>query len=155
MNRFEIEIAKMEVRTPLFYYPYHIEIKSELAKEAIAFYFFKKTTTYELSFRKSMVPKFITEENLKDLSGQYVFHYDDSKETEWKRIEQVRNAVPKVMANRGVDGFLQYKPGVRVFGHYHLVEGKDFEVIVGDRVDIEQPNKHTFDDIPDLMGVND
>lgn len=155
MKRYEIEIAKLESRTPLFYYPYHIELKSDLAKEVLAAYFYKEKNSYALSFRKSMIPQLLTEENLKKLSGQYTFQYDDPNETEGQRIAMVKHAAPRVMGYKGVDGFLNFKPNTRVLLGATLEEEKDFEVVVGERVEIEQPKKLTFEDIPDLMGVNE
>lgn len=154
MNRYEIELAKLESRTPLFYYPYHVELKSEFAKYVIAKYFFSKTTSYVLSMKKKDVDVFLNEENMKELSGKYVFHYEDPQEVEGERIAIVKHAAPIALGRRGFVGFRQFQPGVKSYGA-SFEEGQDFEIIVGERVEIEQPVKLTFDDLPDLMGVED
>lgn len=155
MNRYQNQIAKLESRTPLFYYPYHIELKSDLAKELVAQYFYRSTTSYILSFdKRKHVKEMLTEGNLKKLSGKYEFHYNDPHETEGYRINLVKQSAPVAMGRRDINGFLGFA-GKSNSMIDTLVEGRDFEVIVGERVDIEQPKKLTFDDIPDLMGIND
>ena len=151
MKRFNIEVAKAESRTPLFYYPYHVVLKSDLAKFTVAKHFFSQTTSYILSMRKKDLA-LLTEENMKKLSGRYDFHYDDPQETEGQQIGIVRHVVPAALGRKGISGFKDYIPGLTT-SVAHLVEGKDFEIVIGERVDIEQPVKLTFDDIPDLMGV--
>ena len=155
MNRYQIEIAKLENRTPLFYYPYHVELKSDLARELIAKYFYQFTTSYVLSFDKQKHLKaMLTEENLKKLSGKFTFHYNNAKQTEGDRISSAKHHASKELGRRGINGFLTYAGKSNpLIGA--LLEGRDFEIIVGERVDIEQPQKLTFDDIPDLMGINE
>lgn len=155
MNRYQIEIAKMENRTPLFYYPYHVELKSDLARELIAGYFYNSTTSYILSFdKKKHVKEMLTEENLKKFSGKYTFHYDDPRQTEGDRISKIKHHIPESLGRRGVNGFLTYAGKSNALVPL-LVEGRDFEIVIGERVDIEQPQKLTFDDILDLMGINE
>ncbi|WP_438316550.1 hypothetical protein [Sporosarcina sp. FA9] len=151
MKRFDKEVKKEESRTPLFYYPYHVELKSDLAKSTIAQYFYGKTTSYALSFQKKDLA-LLNEENMKKLTGRYVFHYKDSRETISQQIAMVKHVAPIALAHKGVNGFIHFKPGMTVHG-VCLEKGKDFEIIVGERVEIEQPVKLSFDDLPDLMGV--
>lgn len=156
MKRYQNQIAKLENRTPLFYYPYHIELKSDLAKELVAMNFYRSTTSYILSFdKKKHVKEMLTEENLKKLSGKYEFHYNDPQETEGHRINIVKQSAPVAMGRRDILGFLGYVGKQSNSRTDALIEGRDFEIIVGERVDIEQPQKLTFDDIPDLMGINE
>ncbi|RDW15950.1 hypothetical protein [Oceanobacillus chungangensis] len=148
MKHYEIEVAKQESRTPLFYYPYHIVLKSELAKYMVAKHFFSKTTSYVLSMKKQDLA-LLTDENMKDLSGRYTFHYDDPQETEGTRIAIVKDAVPGAIGRKGIDGFTHFLPGVKGYGA-SLEVGKDFDIVVGERVEVEQPVKLTFDDIKAL-----
>lgn len=154
MSLYQIKLAKEESRTPLFYYPYHIELKSEFAKYTVARYFYSKRNSYVLSMQKKDMELMLNEENLKELSGKYTFHYDDPTETEGRRIAIVMDAAPKSLGRRGINGFIQFLPNMKSYGA-RLEEGEDFNIIVGERVEIEQPTKLTFDDIPDLMGVED
>ena len=154
MLMYEIEIAKLESRTPLFYYPYHIELKSTKAKWLIAAHFYKRTTSYFMGMEEKDVEQMLSEENLKGLSGKYIFHYDDPTETEMNRINKVKHSAPISLARSGFNAFANTLPDVKFYGNY-LIEGKDYKVVVGERVDIEQPTKLTFDDLPDLMGVED
>lgn len=152
MRNFDVEVARRENRTPLFYYPYHIELKSDFAKFIIARYFYRKTTSYYLSFDKQKHLTLLNEENMKGLSGRHTFHYDDPQETESERISIVKHMAPVSLGRREVDGFRDYVPGVTTYNP-QLREGEDFEIVVGSPVEIEQPEKITFDDLPDLMGV--
>ncbi|MER2057840.1 MAG: hypothetical protein ABTA16_03385 [Niallia sp.] len=155
MNRYQIEIAKLENRTPLFYYPYHVELTSDLARKLVAAYFYRFTTSNILSFDKGKhVKEMLTEENLKKLSGKYTFHYNDPKQTEGDRISKIKHHILQGLGRKGIDGFLTYASKNNALVPL-LVEGRDFEVIVGERVEIEQPQKLTFDDLPDLMGINE
>lgn len=152
MSHYEIEIAKMESRTPLFYYPYQVESKTELAKKTLAI-FFRDKFRYAGGIRPLTQQDFeFADEKMKLLSGRYTFHYDDPQETEGQRIAAVKHSVPISLGNQRVDGFNNYVPGVTTH-RSHLIEGKDFEIIIGERVEIEQSVKLSFDDIPDLMGV--
>ena len=151
MKRFNTEVAKVESRTPLFYYPYHVVLKSDLAKFAVVQYFYGQTTSYVLSVQDKDIA-LINEENMKKLEGVYMFHYDDLQETEGQRIAMVKGAAPRALGYKGVNGFIHFTPAVKVCGA-HLQKGIDFEIVVGERVEVEQPIKLTFDDIPDLMGV--
>ena len=151
MQKYKNEVAKEESRTPLFYYPYQVVLKSDLAKFTVAKYFYVKTTSYVLSMQKKDLA-LLNEENLKELSGVYVFHYDNPKETAEQQIAIVKHAAPIALGRRGVDGFIHFRPNTKVYD-LCLEEGKDFEIVVGERVEIEQPVKLTFDDLPDLMGV--
>ncbi|MFS0766179.1 hypothetical protein [Peribacillus phoenicis] len=153
MSHYEFEIAKAENRTPLFYYPFSVKAKSDLAKVLLARHFYKQTTSYYLSFRNEHM-KFFNEENMKKLSGRYTFHYDDPKETEGVRISLVKQGALKTLAKQGIDGFKHFDTD-KIIHAVALTEGTDFEIIIGERVEIEQPIKLTFDDIPDLMGINE
>lgn len=157
MNRYQIEIAKLESRTPLFYYPYHIELKSELAKRLVGYYFFVKSKqSYPMDYNpKKHMNEVLTEENLKTLSGRYEFHYSKPKESEGDRMIQIKHGVKKGLGKRGISGFLHFAGINTPWKNDALEEGRDFEIVIGERVEIEQPKKLTFDDIPDLMGINE
>lgn len=154
MNRYEIEVSKLEARTPLFYYPYSVELKSDFAKEMLAIHFrniihvgpVRPVTQQDLAL--------VNDENMKGLTGNYTFHYDDPKETEGTRMGLVRAGAINSLGNKGISAFRQLAKNVKTYGIY-LQEGKDFEIIIGKRVEIEKPVKLTFDDLPDLMGVNE
>lgn len=154
LTTYKNEIAKAESRTPLFSYPYYIVLKSKKAEWLIASYFYKRKTSYFLGMREKDVAEMLSEENMKGLSGEYIFHYDDPLETEFERMNRVKHSAPVGLARRRIEGFEGYLPGTKFYGQ-HLIEGIDFEVVVGERVDIEQPEKLTFDDIPDLMGIDE
>src|SRR5690606_13326950 len=87
MNRYEMEIAKLEARTPQFYYPYSIKLKTDFAKEMIVVHLIRKgplgpVTKNELNQ---------VEERTKEFSGKYVFHHNDPEQTDETIKEQVRN----------------------------------------------------------------
>lgn len=155
MSRYEIEIAKAENRTPLFYYPYSVELKSELAKKTLAKYF-RDMQTRGSGIRPLTTQDYelVNEENMKRLSGQCTFHYNDPNETEGVRLSIVNQRALRTLGEKEIHGFSQYKENIKSYG-VHLEEGKDFGIIIGERVEIEQPVKLTFDDIPDLMGINE
>ena len=148
MNRYEMEIAKLENRTPRFYYPYSVKAKSDYAKNVLAIYFRNSIRLYAVT--KEELAQ--VDEKMKEFSGEYVFHYNDPKETESARKEQVRTGA----LNKLGDVYI-FPPGPGAKGIIKsgdiLTRGKDFEIYVGDRVDIQQPKKLTFDDLPDLMGI--
>lgn len=155
LTAYKNKIAELESRTPLFYYPYHIELKSKKARWDVASYFYRMKTSNFLSMEEKDVTEMLNEENMRSLSGKYVFHYDDPTETEFDRINKVKHSSPIALARRGILGFQSYLPDTKFYGN-HLFEEKDFIVVVGERVEIEQPDKKiTFDDIPDLMGIDD
>lgn len=151
MNRYEIETAKLEARTPLFYYPYNVELKSKYAKEQMALHL-REDGPLRAITQKDLA--LVNDENMKKLSGRYVFHYNDPKETEATRISYVREGAISGLGRSGISLFKQLLPNVRNYGP-QLEVGKDFEIIVGERVEIEQPVKLTLNDIPDLMGINE
>lgn len=152
MSHYEIEIAKAESRTPLFYYPYSVELKTDKAKKTLAL-FFRNRFKFEGGIQPITPQDFeFVNEKMELLSGKYTFHYNNPNETENTRLSTVKQGALRTLAGKEIYGFLQYKENVKNYG-VSLAEGEDFEIIIGERVDIEQPVKLTFDDLPDLMGV--
>lgn len=152
MSRYEIEVAKEEIRTPLFYYPYSVKLKSDYAKEQMAIYF-RERGPLRVVTKEDLA--LVNDENMKKLSGRYVFHYNDPKQTEGNRISYVHELAISNLGNSGIGTFKGLIPNVKNYGH-QLTLGKDFEIIIGERVEIEQPPKKiTFDDLPDLIGINE
>jgi len=154
MNRYEIETAKLEARTPLFYYPYSVELKSEFAKETLAYHFREKFKRGPMRSLTQQDLELVNDENLKELSGKHVFHYNDPKETEGVQMGIVRVGALNALGCKGIPAFNNYKKDAKNYGK-SLIEDTDFKIIVGERVEIEQPVKITFDDVPDLMGINE
>ncbi|MFC4409431.1 hypothetical protein ACFOZY_03155 [Chungangia koreensis] len=154
MNHYELEVAKIENRTPLFYYPYSVELKSDFAREMLAVHFRDKFKRGPVRPVTQQDLALVNDENMKTVSGKIDFHYNDPKETEGTRIGIVKALAREALGNNGIDAFRQLAKNVKTYGAF-LIEGKDFEIIVGERVDIEQPKKLTFDDLPDLMGINE
>lgn len=155
MSHYEIEIAKQEARTPLFYYPYSVKIKSELAKKTLALYFRNITKFEGLTPLTEKNFARVNDENLKQFSGKHEFHYNNPNETEGTRLSMVNQGALRSLAGKGIYGFAGYKENTKSYDT-QLSEGRDFEIIIGERVEVEQPPKKiTFDDLPDLMGINE
>lgn len=71
----------------------------------------------------------VNEENMKKLSGRYVFHYNDPKQTEGNRISHVHELAISNLGNSEIRAFKGLNPGVTTYGH-QLKLGKDFEIII-------------------------
>lgn len=154
MNRYEIETAKIEARTPLFYYPYSVELKSEFAKETLAYHFREKIKRGPMRSLTQHDLELVNEENMKELSGKYTFHYNDPKETTGVQMGIVRAGALNALGSSGIPAFSNLAKNIMNYGK-SLTEKDDFEIIIGERVEIDQPVRITFDDIPDLMGINE
>lgn len=148
MKRYEREIANLEANTPQFYYPYSVKVKSDYGRELLVLYFRKNGPMRTITKQELND----VDENMKVFSGEYVFHYNDPAQTEDERKSYVRAGALNHLGRVEFAPFQglseERKNHVRI-----LEEGKDFEICIGDRVDIQQPKTLTFDDLPDLMGI--
>lgn len=148
MNRYEMKIAKLEARTPQFYYPYSVRLKTDFAKEMIVLHLIRNGRLGSVT--KNELDQI--DEKTKEFSGKYVFHCNDPELTEENIKEQVRTGALNSLSSYA---FFPNGPNyehVRKYGAL-LRNGEDYEICIGDRVDIQQPKKLTFDDLPDLMGI--
>lgn len=133
MQLYKKRIRNLEQQTPLFAYPYQI---IPISRDG----------------------EFALED--KQLTGEYVFQFDDPGESETQEIEIVKDGAVRHLAFQKVPGVRhrdQTSKGyiINLKGRGNRVKsrlevGIDYEIIVGEKIILEPVKKLTFDDIKTL-----
>ncbi|MEK4023514.1 hypothetical protein [Sporosarcina sp. FSL W7-1283] len=142
MYEFQKKIYRLEQPVNTFYYPYQLEIISDNMIMSVALYNKKGGP---ILTTKDKIDKLL-DINKMPFNGKRSFDKTFENEPEEVLKEFVIEGAIRSMAHYGVRG-IKHTHIEKDIPWISLERGKDFNIIVGARVEIEQENKPTFDDI--------
>lgn len=152
MSPYEVQLKKEERLYPECSYTYQIKPLSEWAEVEFAKHFKRKGKGgLQLPVTKDEKKHYLTDEYLSEhpFSGTATLYYDNPNDSKSSRVDLVKDCANLNMARHFIVGFRDTRLHIRLNTPI-MKEGKDYEIIVSDKITHDKPNPMTFDDIKAL-----